>query len=228
LEYTGAELHRVAASNLRLPVRPNDGILHISQQGTRQWLDPSIPIGVQGVAHNDTILILPYGPPSTASPPVSESISTLTTLSLSHSSFPSSDPEIGPPPRARKQRIPVAFSRRVVVPINVLSRPIPDEIPITDLIVRQSDFTFHSSIANRIFRSVDRRTGTDVAVKPLPDVLGDDDIREQFESNLQRIASIRHPTLLSLIGFVPVNNDAGESPNLCHVDHFQRFLNQKD
>jgi hypothetical protein len=51
-------------------------------------------------------------------------------------------------------------------------------------------------------------------VNILPGHFLDDAQREQFDADVQLVASVHHPSLLSLIGFIPSGNDQGDPPAL--------------
>jgi serine/threonine protein kinase/TPR repeat protein len=199
LEYTGEELHRVAAANLGIPVRADDGVLHLSRDKARRWLDPGSELGAQGVAHGDTVLVLSrraHRPPP---------------RSFAGAGSGWGGAEVGPP-RAGRARLSVAVAR-LAVPRTVVSRVVVEERPLAALVVRLADFRGRAFVAPSVFQAADAR-GAAVAVKLLPKEFDDAEQRRAFLADVRRIAPIRHPTLLALRGFVPADNADGEQPAL--------------
>jgi serine/threonine protein kinase len=79
--------------------------------------------------------------------------------------------------------------------------------PLSDLIVRISDYKRVAMIGRgsfgAIYSATDLRTGDVVALKLLHDSLVLEQDRVQFDREVEILASLKHPTLLSLRGYVP-------------------------
>ena len=230
LEWTGNEALQWAAHYCQKAIVPDMRLVHYDAANKSQWIDPSRRLIDQGVRHGDRIALYSAAPgqtqihfqaayqPQPQPQPQPQS-----------QSNPEEKCSIGSTFRFKSQNRDYKyvnggtmstiathkanFNPRSFTPTNPVMHVSPQKLD--SLIVKITDFEKIENIGSgafgRLYRARDRKTGKEYAVKILTNNLDDPNERKMFMREVEILASLDHPCLLSLRGFVPYQKKGDEA-----------------
>ena len=228
LEWTGNEALQWAAHFCQKVQTPDMRLVHYDAANRSQWIDPYRRLFEQGVRAGDRIALYSAAPAPAPAPPqpqtvyqprvqpqpvqtVGEQCSTESTFrfkSTKRSYVYTSDGVMSTVATRKANFDPKSFN-----PTNPVMHISPQKLD--SLIVKISDFDKIANIGSgafgRLYRARERRTGKEYAVKILQTNLEDPQERKMFMREVEILASLDHPCVLSLRGFVPYQKQGDEA-----------------
>lgn len=211
LEWTGNEAIQWAAYFCQKALTPDMRLVHYDASDRSQWIDPSRRLIDQGVRPGDRIALYSAPPAQTQTqnqaacqPQLQPSQSPAEEKSSRGSTFllksQNADRETASAPACKDNLEPKSST-----PANPVMQISPEKLD--SLIVKISDFEKIERIEagpdGTTYRARDRKTGKEYALKSVLIDFDNPDQGKWFLREVKILASLNHPCLLRLYGFVP-------------------------
>ena len=208
LEWTGNEAIQWAGYYCQKAITPDMRLVHYDAADKSQWIDPNRRLVDQGVRPGDRIALYSVPPaqlqpqdqtacqpqPQPAQSPAGENYSRGSTFLL----------------KSQGRDDKTVDGGTMSTPVVPISRQ-----KLDSLIVKITDFEKNGRIGSDCFvntyRVTDRKTGKQYTMNILSTDIEDPNFRKAFKRQVKILASLNHPCVLSLHGFVPYQKRGDEA-----------------